>query len=74
MQRARLGWTTAALTREFAIIREEIEFAVQRAFPGESAGRVSEAIALIARQLEQSREASIRALDRAVQDASDARR
>ena len=74
VQRARLGWTTAALTREFAIIREEIEFAVQRAFPGESAGRVSEAIALIARQLEQSREASIRALDRAVQDASDARR
>ena len=74
VQRARLGWTAAALTREFVIIREEIEFAVQRAFPGESAGRVSEAIALIARQLEQSCEASIRALDRVVQDATDARR
>ena len=73
LQRARLGWTVEALTREFEVIREEIEFAVERAFPGEGAGRVSEAIALIARQLDQAREASTRALERALQD-SDAQR
>ncbi|HET9004199.1 MAG TPA: ATP-binding protein [Gemmatimonadaceae bacterium] len=73
IQRARLGWSAEALTREFEVIREEIEFAVERAFPGEGAGRVSEAIALIARQLDQAREASTRALERALQD-SDAQR
>ena len=68
IQRARLGWTVEALTREFAIIREEIEFAVERAFPAEGAGRVGEAIALVERQLDQAREASTRALERALQD------
>ena len=74
VQRARLGWTLEALTREFAIIKEEIEYAVDRAFPGEGAGRVSEAIALIDRQLEQAREASTRALERTLQDATGQRR
>ena len=68
IQRARLGWTVEALAREFAIIREEIEFAVERAFPAEGAGRVGEAIALVERQLDQAREASTRALERALQD------
>ena len=74
VQRARLGWTREALDREFAVIREEIEFAVDRAFPGEGAGRVSEAIALIARQLDQAREASARALERTLQDSEAPRR
>ena len=74
IQRARLGWTVEGLTREFAIIREEIEFAVERAFPGEGAGRVSEAIALVERQLEQAREASTRALERTLQDSAGQRR
>jgi signal transduction histidine kinase len=74
IQRARLGWTAEALGREFEIIREEIEFAVERAFPGEGAGRVSEAIALVARQLEQAREASTRALERTLEDGEAQRR
>ena len=74
VQRARLGWTLEALTREFAIVREEIEYAVERAFPGEGAGRVSEAIALVDRQLEQAREASTRALERTLQDSTEQRR
>ena len=49
-------------------------FAIERAFPGESAGRVSEAIALVERQLEQAREASARALERTVQDTEEPRR
>ena len=71
IQRARLGWTTEGLAREFSIIREEIQFAVERAFPGEGAGRVSEAIALVERQLEQAREASSRALERTLQDSTE---
>ena len=68
IQRARLGWTLEGMLREFEIIREEIEFAVDRAFPGEGAGRVSEAIAIVERQLEQARETSTRALERALAD------
>jgi signal transduction histidine kinase len=69
VQRARLGWSSDALAREFEIIREEIEFAIARAFPGEGAGRVREAVAVISRQLEQAREASSRTLDRSLKDA-----
>jgi signal transduction histidine kinase len=68
-QRARLGWTREALSREFAIIREEICYAVGRAFPGESAGRVSESLALIERQLEQAEVVSMRALERIADEA-----
>jgi signal transduction histidine kinase len=74
MQRARLGWTLEGLMREFEIVREEIEFAVERAFPGEGAGRVGEAIAIVQRQLEQARESSCRALERTVADSAEQRR
>ena len=70
-QRARLGWTPEALSREFAVMREEVAYAVGRAFPGESAGRVSEALALIDRQLEQALVASARGLERASQDSAE---
>jgi len=72
-QRARLGWTVEGLEREFAILREEIQRAVERAFPGEGAGRVSEAIALADRQLEQAREASIGILKRVLDGKSQQR-
>jgi len=63
-QRARLGWTREAIAREFKIIHEEVCYAIGRAFPGESAGRVSEAMALIERQLQQAETNSTRALER----------
>ena len=70
-QRARLGWTVEALAREFEIMREEIEHAMHRAFPGEGAGRVGEALAIIRRQLEQTAMASARALERTHQEAAE---
>ena len=72
-QRARLGWTVEALAREFEILREEIEHALHRAFPGESAGRIGEALALVRRQLEQAAMASARALERTHQEAAEQR-
>ena len=73
VQRARLGWTPEALAREFKIIHEEVCYAVGRAFPGESAGRVSEAMALIERQLEQTEINSTRALERISSGEAEAR-
>ncbi len=73
IQRARIGWTKEALVREFVVMREEIAYAVGRAFPGESAGRVSEALALIERQAEQAEIASIQALERTARDGSEPR-
>ena len=72
-QRARLGWTTEAMAREFELLREEIEHAVHRAFPGESGGRVGEALALVRRQLDQVATASARALERTQQEAAEQR-
>ncbi|HEX2778087.1 MAG TPA: ATP-binding protein [Gemmatimonadaceae bacterium] len=73
VQRARLGWTTEALAREFELLREEIEHAMHRAFPGEAAGRVGEALALVRRQLEQAAMSSARALERTQQEATEQR-
>ena len=73
VQRARLGWSVEALKREFDIIHEEVCYAVGRAFPGESAGRVSEAMALIERQLEQVQVNSTRALERVSSGESEPR-
>jgi hypothetical protein len=42
---------------------------VHRAFPGESAGRVGEALALLRRQLEQAAMTAARALERTQQEA-----
>jgi signal transduction histidine kinase len=66
LQRARLAWTPAMLTRETAILMEEIERGVRRCVthPPESA-IYGEAMAVIRRYVDQAGEISCRALQRA---------
>ena len=65
LQRARLGWTPAALAREVEALRAEIERAVRRCFPDpKCATQVDEALGVIRRYLEQAGETSRRALER----------
>ena len=64
IQRARLGWTHEALSREFEILREEIDRAVARNYPGEHSRRLTEALAVVRRQIEQAAQSSLRALER----------
>ncbi|HJQ19604.1 MAG TPA: ATP-binding protein [Gemmatimonadaceae bacterium] len=64
-QRARLGWTTDTLRREWAILREEIVVGVRRAAASVDQRVLTEAIAVLERFIEQGEEASCRALVRA---------
>jgi hypothetical protein len=64
-QRARLGWTEAALRREFMIIREEVEGVVRRALPGGSPLLAKDAVAIVNRFVDQAEYLSVRALERA---------
>ena len=67
-QRGRLGWTEAALRREFMIIREEIERIVRNAIPAGGKLDFSDAIATVNRFLDQAEYVTVRALEREVHD------
>src|SRR4030095_16500 len=69
-QRARLGWTPNALHREWAILREEITRVIRRRARSISERAVAESQIVIERFLEQSEEASQRALSRATEEAA----
>lgn len=59
--RARLGWSPDALSREWGILREEIDRVIRQ---GARALPSLEAVALIERRIEQAKEIGIRALHR----------
>ncbi len=63
-QRARLGWTESSLRREFMIIREELNRAVQRAVPRNGPLQSEDAIAVVNRFVDQAEYVSVRALER----------
>jgi len=62
-QRAQLGWTEEALRREWGILRDEIETAVQRGAPADS--DIPGALRLLGRFLEQAERISDQSLRRA---------
>ena len=63
-QRARLGWTEAALRREFMIIREEVGLLVRRAVPNAGPLRVDDALAATNRFLDQAEYIGVRTLEK----------
>ena len=63
-QRARLGWTEAALRREFMIIREEVEHVVKRAVPREGPLSVDDALAAVNRFVDQAEYIGVRTLEK----------
>jgi signal transduction histidine kinase len=63
-QRAALGWTESALRREFVIIREELETIVNKHF-NQRHRLGEEALAIVARFLDQSEYLALRALEAA---------
>jgi hypothetical protein len=65
-QRARLGWTSEALHREWTILHEEIESVIQMHVRGVAEAAVAEARVVLERLIDQAREASCRALVRAL--------
>ncbi len=67
-QRGRLGWTEAAIRREFMIIREEIERIVRKAVPAGGTLAVNDAIATVNRFLDQAEYVTVRALERELHD------
>ncbi len=73
-QRARLGWSQAAISRESEILREEVEASIRRCFPGPAMNlQVAEAIEVTRRYLEQSAQTTRRALDRTQREQRSAR-
>ncbi|HEX2716567.1 MAG TPA: ATP-binding protein [Gemmatimonadaceae bacterium] len=71
IQRARLGWTREALSKEFEVLREEIDCAVARNYPGARSSRVTEALAVVRRQIEQAAQSSFRALERTLAEEAE---
>jgi PAS domain S-box-containing protein len=70
LQRARLGWTSAAMDRESAILLEEVRRAMCRCFPDDKhAPQFDEAMGVICRYLEQAGDISRRALERAARQS-----
>ena len=63
-QRARLGWTEAAIRREFMIIREEVGLVVRRAVPEAGPLRVDDALAAVSRFLDQAEYIGVRTLEK----------
>jgi signal transduction histidine kinase len=64
-QRARLGWTEAAMRREFMIIREELEQVVRRhVLPG-SVIEPDDAVETVSRFVDQAEYVAVRALEKA---------
>lgn len=68
--RARLGCTTDILHREWAILREEVERVARRCSNGGGDSGTAEALIVLERFLEQGEEASIRALETAVENGN----
>jgi signal transduction histidine kinase len=64
-QRAELGWSAAALRREWTILCEEIEAALRRHAPALPESTIPEVFAVIERLIEQAMETSWAALQRA---------
>jgi signal transduction histidine kinase len=67
-QRARLGWTEAALRREFMIIREELERVVRRAVPADGGIQAADAVMTVNRFVDQAEYIGVRALEKARED------
>ena len=67
-QRARLGWTEAALRREFMIIREEVERVVRKSVPKPGPLQIVDAIGIVNRFVDQAEYLSVRALEKARDD------
>jgi len=67
-QRARLGWTTEALHREWHILDEEIERAIRRRAHHINESALHEGLVILERLVEQGDEVSGRALTRALQE------
>jgi signal transduction histidine kinase len=65
-QRHRLGWTEAALRREFMILREEIESAIRKASEFGDPLPVEDGVAVLGRFLDQSEYVAGRALNTGV--------
>jgi signal transduction histidine kinase len=63
-QRARLGWTEAAMRREFMIIREEVEQVVRRSVPTGGPLRMDDALAAVNRFLDQAEYIGVRTLEK----------
>ena len=63
-QRARLGWTEAAMRREFMIIREEVEEVVRRYVPSGGPMPMADALAAVNRFLDQAEYISVRTLEK----------
>ncbi|MET0399658.1 MAG: HAMP domain-containing sensor histidine kinase [Longimicrobiaceae bacterium] len=59
-RRARLGWTEAALRREFAVLREEVEAAVRRGVPADEAVDVEGSLAVFTRFVLRAEHVSVR--------------
>jgi signal transduction histidine kinase len=68
-RRARLGWSRETLSREWAILREEVERAIRRQAAALPADAVREGLALIERFIAQAEQISASALLRATRDA-----
>jgi signal transduction histidine kinase len=69
-QRARLGWTRAALVREWEILAEELERAIRRRIHGVPDAALQEALVIVKRFVEQGEELSCRALTRTLQESA----
>jgi hypothetical protein len=70
IHRAHLGWSRDTLSREWRILRTEIERAIRQHAQGLPESAVAEALALIERLLAQAEETSLRALTRVSPDAA----
>ena len=64
-QRARLGWTDEALTREFEILREELERIITRRATAVPPQAITEARGILARVIDSARETACGVLRRA---------
>jgi hypothetical protein len=64
VQRARLGWTVDALRAEHALLREEIERAIQGRFLGEADGRIAEAIRVVGQLIADAEACCVRSFEK----------
>ena len=64
-QRARLGWTEAAMRREFMIIREELELVARRFLPRDGPLQAADAVAAVNRFVDQAEYLGVRSLEKA---------
>ena len=69
-QRARLGWTTETLRREWLILEEEIERAIRRRSADVRGRAFTEALTIVSRFLEQAEHLSCRALTRTMMESA----